>query len=121
MRITVPGGSKILGAHRASWLLHYGEIPAGMEICHHCDNPPCVRPDHLFLGTHAENFADARDKGRMNRGAKNGLSKLTDAKVKKIRELAKTGMSQWKIGARFGVHQMTVSRVVRRTIWKHLP
>lgn len=54
-------------AYRVSWILAYGPIPKGMHVCHHCDNKICVRPDHLFLGTHADNMRDAKNKGRFPR------------------------------------------------------
>lgn len=64
--------NKPMGAHRFSYLLHFGEIPSHLEICHHCDNRKCVAPNHLFLGTRKDNMQDALKKGRMNlKGLKN--------------------------------------------------
>lgn len=54
-----------VGAHRVAWELTYGPIPEGIYVCHHCDNPPCVRPDHLFLGTNSDNIIDAMSKHRI--------------------------------------------------------
>lgn len=67
-----PGGrsGQMMLAHRASWEVHFGAIPDGMSVCHRCDNPPCVNPDHLFVGSHAENMRDRNRKGRVSRGKK---------------------------------------------------
>lgn len=70
--VSVRSGDKYIriGAHRFSWQLHKGPIPKGILVCHHCDVPSCVNPDHLFLGTHSDNTKDAHSKGRMDAGEK---------------------------------------------------
>ena len=106
------------GAHRVSYEMHVGPIPKGMEVCHRCDNPPCVNPDHLFLGTHAENMADSLAKGRAARmlGEDASSAKLTAAQVDLIRRMSLGGMPNPAIARQFGVHTSTVwSAVVGKT------
>lgn len=114
-----------LRAHRVSWELHSGPVPAGLDILHHCDNPPCVNPAHLFLGTRAENNFDrhrkGRSKGGSNKGADNPRAKLTEGQVREIRRLyASGGISQTKLGEKFQVAQTLISHIVQRKIWAHL-
>jgi len=90
-------------AHRLSWELANGPIPDGKVICHHCDNPRCVRPDHLFVGSHADNVADKVAKGRCPRGENAGPAKLTGAQAAEIRAARDAGESYASIAARFGV------------------
>jgi hypothetical protein len=119
-------GSKIdstnraLLAHRVSWQLAHGEIPPGLCVCHHCDNPPCVNPEHLFLGTHEENMRDMAAKGRraMAVGDENGNSKLTWAKVMEMRELAALGESKRALGRRFGVSDVAAGAAITGRTWR---
>jgi hypothetical protein len=94
-------------------MLAHGPISDGMFVCHRCDNPPCVNPSHLFLGTPADNVHDRDLKGRQarQRGQANGRARLTDDDVREIRRLAGS-MLQREIGARFGVSQSYVSDVL---------
>ncbi len=86
-------------AHRASYMVHKGEIPAGMSVCHTCDVPACVNPDHLYLGTPKENAEDMVAKGRSARGSKSGKAKWDDSTVRAIVEAPGTAE---QIAARFG-------------------
>lgn len=119
--------------HRISWELTYGGIPEGLHVLHRCDNRVCVRPDHLFLGTHQDNMRDMVAKGRNhhpycspdnpshNRGSGHGLSKLTESDVQEIRRLYETGKwLQRELAEMFGVQRGTISGIVRRRGWKHV-
>lgn len=109
--------------HRLSWLLSHGAIPDGQYVCHSCDNPRCVRPDHLFLGTLTDNNRDRAAKGRSapNRGEDNPFSKLSDADVAEIRRLYKPRKcSQRYLAERFGVSQGTIWQIVNGRYWSHI-
>ncbi len=108
-------------AHRAAWIFHNGGIPAWASVCHRCDNPGCVRPEHLFLGTHQENMDDAKHKGRCHLGERHGASKLTWEKIDKIRLMR--GQPQKVISLAFGVSQSAVSKILSGELWppKHRP
>lgn len=110
--------NKIWVAHRAAWTVHRGEIPPGMQVCHKCDVPACVNPDHLFLGTSADNMRDKASKGRSLFGERAKNAKLTSAQVYQIR--AATGTDD-DIGLLFGVSGSNVRNIRARRRWKHLP
>ncbi len=102
-------------AHRVSWQLHFGEIPEGMNVLHRCDNPPCTRPDHLFLGTHADNMVDEVQKGR------NPNAKLTPEQVRGIRELLKApDRHVVTIAKRYGVSVQSVYHIEWDKRWRHI-
>ncbi len=106
-QIADTASGKPMKAHRVAWEIHFGRIPDGLYVCHHCDNRRCVRPDHLFLGTHAENMADAAAKGRSARGI------FTLDEVRSIRALASSGETIASIAHRQGVNYSTIRRIVR--------
>ena len=105
-------------SHRLAWILFRGDIPHGQYVCHSCDVPACVNPDHLFLGTPGDNMRDMWSKGRhtLPRGnvyaAKIGIEEL-----KAIRALLLSGMSQRAIGALYGITQSAVSRIATGKNW----
>lgn len=112
-------------AHIVSYAIHVETIPKGLLVLHTCDNPWCVNPEHLFLGTHQDNVDDMRSKGRDsfgdNVGEKNGQAKLTKANVLDIRRLLNTGQyTQDQIGDMFGVTRGTVKNIKLGVTWKHI-
>lgn len=100
-----------LYAHRVSWQLTYGPIPAGLVICHQCDVPACVRPDHLFSGTQADNLNDARAKGRLVDGLQ--ARTLDDGAYREILTQPYVRGSGLALAAKYGVHKVTISRIRR--------
>ncbi len=114
-------GNQKIAAHRASWELHNGPIPDSLCVLHRCDVRLCVAPEHLFLGTNADNTADMIAKGRQAIGEKSGLAKLTQEQVRQIRDrYAAGGISQRTLAREYRVRDITVSAVIRRRNWKHI-
>ena len=118
---------RLVQAHRFSFELHGGKLPPNMRVLHKCDNPSCVNPAHIYAGSQSENVRDAwKRSGRVPAGfclmvgEDNYRAKLTDEKVRQIRSLADEGFRHEDIAVGFGVHQTTVSAVVRRVLWKHI-
>lgn len=107
-------------AHRVSLMLAGVEVD-GQLIRHSCDNPPCVNPAHLSVGTHADNSADMVSRDRQARGSRSGVSKLTEQQVTEIRTRAAVGELHQVLAADFGVSRPTISRVVNRKGWLHVP
>jgi hypothetical protein len=108
-------------AHRLSWEIYRGEIPEGMNVLHTCDTPPCVNPNHLFLGTRGDNNHDRHRKSRTAVGEEMPQHKLTEEEVIEIREKYATGQYiQQELADEYGVAGNTISYIVNRKRWKHL-
>ena len=115
-------------AHRVSYEIHFGPIPDGLFVCHSCDNPPCVNPAHLFLGTPAQNTADMHAKGRgvvpvspAVSGEQVSTAKLTTAQAIEIRQLYDAGGGLRGIAGKFGISRAQVCNIGRRKAWRSLP
>jgi hypothetical protein len=102
-------------AHRFSYELHFGQIKNGLHVLHTCDNPSCVNPEHLFLGTQADNNWDSMKKGRRARGER--LGKLTEDDVRYIRRSTESG---GKLAVRFGICRSNVGAIRRSESWAHI-
>ena len=118
---TAGKGSKRVATHRLSYQLAYGDIPDGLFVCHKCDVPNCVNPEHLWLGTHEQNMEDMRRKGRASReavkGTQNGKSLLTEDQVRYIRA-SKLGHAA--LGRQLGVSPNCIRGVRTGRTWSHV-
>lgn len=112
-------GGRPQKAHRLAWVEARGPIPDGLCVCHKCDIRACINPDHLWLGTQAENIKDRDNKGRhwVHRGADQYSAKLTEDDVRAIRASNQNGVV---LGERYGISHKTVSDIRRRTRWRHV-
>lgn len=111
--------NKTRKAHRVSYEIHVGPIPRGMVVRHKCDNPPCVNPAHLEIGTQSDNVSDAVERGRWRLGESSHRSKVTESQVLEIRELAKT-TPLTVLSSKFGLDESSLSRIVNRKTWRHI-
>jgi hypothetical protein len=110
-----------MSTHRLAFRLCHGEIPAGLFVCHRCDRPSCCNPDHLFLGTCADNVSDMRSKDRHARGERSPHAKLTEGQVDEMRRLFASGSTRDELAERFGVSGATAGDAIRGCTWGHMP
>jgi hypothetical protein len=115
-------------AHRYSYIIHHPitiDLWEHREICvcHRCDNPKCVNPAHLFLGSNADNMKDkmAKGRGKQPKGEKQALSKLTETQVREIRnKYANGGITQQQLALEYGVNKSNINKLIRRKRWFHI-
>lgn len=111
-----------IGAHRVALGIALGQpVPKGKHVLHRCDNPPCVNPDHLFIGTDKDNVADMLAKGRNRYGVSHPMSKLTEEKVREIKRRRATEGTRWKdLAADYGVSYTAIQKIFEGKTWKHV-
>lgn len=124
-RFALPRGvrrQKWIVAHRVSWALDGRALPEGYILCHRCDNPGCVNPGHLFVGTHKDNARDRDSKGRRRPpvGTRNGMARLTEQQVRDIHDGASQSVPVKELSMRFGVSETQITRIVRGQSWSHV-
>jgi hypothetical protein len=107
-------------AHRASYLIHYGAIPAGLEVMHECDTPNCVRPDHLKVGTHQDNMDDKVRKGRQQRGERCSKAKLTTSQAQEIKQRLAKGERGSQLAREYNVTKQTICGIRHNRSWAYL-
>lgn len=118
-RISNPRSTPL--AHRVAYRIAHGRFPVELQVHHHCDDPGCVNPRHLWLGDQRANVWDARRKGRRGDvGASNNRAVLSRSEVVEIRKIAAAGVSQSRIAEIYGVSQQNVSAIVRRETWAEI-
>jgi len=114
-------GNRYVRVHRFSYELAYGPIPPGHVICHRCDNPRCVRPDHLFAGTVRDNMSDCRDKGRLGEkrrlGPANGATRVTPEVAKLIKEARARGVSRPELSKQYRISVYTITMITSNKHW----
>lgn len=113
---------KVRMVHRLVWEEHNGKIPDKMIVCHKCDNPTCINPDHLFLGTQSDNIIDSVLKNRAYRaiGMSHGMARLTDDMVRAIRARREEGAYMRTIALEFGCGKTTIWKILNKVTWTHL-
>ena len=113
---------KMYKTHRLSIILDGHDIPSGMMVCHHCDNPGCVNPDHLYIGDAWSNMADKVERGRAYcpQGEKHHHAKLTENDVRGVRAAVRFGFNTKSVARIFGVRQEHVNKIVRGERWSHV-
>ncbi len=117
--VTYKGKTRL--AHRVSYEVSTGIAVEGKYVCHKCDNPLCINPEHLFLGTHKDNMFDMKTKGRrkgIGCGESNGRAKLTAQQAKEIREQRSNGVMLKTLASQYGVGTSTIARVASMENWK---